>query len=248
MRSNGLTAASYSPVADLEPVTAELLLRELKAHGVAAYAKPVESTAAAGLDGSEVRSGVKDRLYVDAAESARVRELIDRRDPQLVAENDDLRWAQLVAGFDLPHNGAVAPWPVSEDLAPGPAHLDQAEPNAGTASAPPASPLPAARRSFDDDFMASTSAARDSKEDDPERFVPASPPPLPKLSPVKQVAWLGVLGGPLLLLLAALFSLVVPPWLTFLGVAGFVGGFITLVATMGDHSDGDWDSGNGAVV
>ena len=43
MRSNGLTAATYTPVADLDPAVAETLLDDLKSQGVAAYAKPVEA-------------------------------------------------------------------------------------------------------------------------------------------------------------------------------------------------------------
>jgi hypothetical protein len=62
------------------------------------------------------------------------------------------------------------------------------------------------------------------------------------------VAWLGVLGGPVLLLFAALFQITPPDWLAFLSVLAFIGGFITLVATMSGRDDGDWGSGNGAVV
>ena len=75
-----------------------------------------------------------------------------------------------------------------------------------------------------------------------------APPPLPKLDPHKQVAWLGLVGGPLLLVIAALFTVALPAWLSFLAVAGFVGGFVTLIATMDDRTDEDRDSDDGAVV
>ena len=112
MRSNGLTAATYTPIADVEPPVAAGLLEDLRALGVAAYTTPAQSTSMSGFDGPEVRSGVRDRLYVDAASAARVRELIANRDPGLIDDNEDLTFAQLVAGFDRPLGG-VAPWPVA---------------------------------------------------------------------------------------------------------------------------------------
>src|SRR5262249_4924621 len=117
MRSNGLTAATYTPVADLDPAVAETLLEDLRAQGVAAYAKPVESTSAGGFDRPEFRVGVKERLYVDSSAAAKVRELIASVDPELLAANEDLTWAQLVAGYDRPLDDSIAPWPVDEDLA-----------------------------------------------------------------------------------------------------------------------------------
>jgi len=77
--------------------------------------------------------------------------------------------------------------------------------------------------------------------------VPQPPPPLPRLEPYKQLAWAGVIGGPALLLLGALFTVGLPDWLSVLAVGGFVVGFLTLVATMDDRDD-DWDPGSGAVV
>jgi hypothetical protein len=54
--------------------------------------------------------------------------------------------------------------------------------------------------------------------------------------------------GPVLLLLVALFHLDLPDWVAFLGVLGFIGGFIALVATMNDRDDGEWGPDDGAVV
>jgi hypothetical protein len=70
---------------------------------------------------------------------------------------------------------------------------------------------------------------------------------LPVLEPWQQLAWVGVVGGPLLLLVAVLFSISLPTWMTLLAVGGFIGGFVTLVARM-DSGDTDDDPGNGAVV
>jgi hypothetical protein len=46
----------------------------------------------------------------------------------------------------------------------------------------------------------------------------------------------------------AVFRYTPPGWLTLIGVVGFIGGFVTLVATMTDADDGDWGPDNGAVV
>lgn len=282
MRSNGLTAPAYTPVADLEPVLATALLAELKAQGVAAYTKPVESTTTSGFDRPEFRDRVRDRLYVDAEASARVRELLADRDPELLDGNEDLTWAQLVAGFDQPLVTDVPPWPLAEgypdpgtgrDDAPArpprfrdpasegkPPFADRRQKTSGLGRGTPGDELvpptvdPASADhvgphsgGFDDaDFLASTSQS--AQADDIDRFVPDPPPPLPRLAPHRQAAWLGVLGGPVLLLLAALFQIVPPDWVAFLSVLAFIGGFVTLVATMSSRDDGDGGSGNGAVV
>lgn len=277
MRSNGLTAPAYTPVADLDPVLATALLADLRQQGVAAYTKPVEASSTSGFDRPEFRIAVRDRLYVDAAASAHVRDLLSERDPHLLDDNDDLTWAQLVAGFDQPLADGVPPWPVEEDLAPAdgsdspspspsdPAGTDilpftdrrnraggwgsrdaSGDPAAGVSDRERADPAEPHREPFDDaDFLASTSktAARDD-----DSFVPDPPPPLPRPAPHRQVAWLGVVAGPLLLLLVALFGISLPDWVSFLGVLGFIGGFIALVATMTDRDDGEWGSDDGAVV
>ncbi len=257
MRSNGLTASSYSPVADLDPRVADAFLLELKEQGVAAYTRPVESTSMSGFDRPEIREGVLDRLYVDAAESDQVRGQLTAQDPSLAASSDDLTWAQIVAGFDQPVTAAVNPWPANEDLDFSPSSDSSRDET--PSSEPAARPGPVgdlegwlAQRDATsladegaDDSSRSRSAAR---EDDVDRFVPPTPPPLPKLEPYKQLAWVAVLGGPLLLLVGVLFSLVLPAWLSVLAVGGFVGGFVTLIATMDDGDDDEWTSGNGAVV
>jgi hypothetical protein len=264
-------------VADLDPVLATALLSDLRDQGVAAYTKPVESSSATGFDRPEFRSNVRDRLYVDAAASALVRDLLSERDPHLLDVNDDLTWAQLVAGFDQPVAEGVAPWPIQEDFGPadsaesasspgasGPAGTDilpftdrrnragglgprdeTGDQSAARSDRQHDDPAQPHRESFDDaDFLASTSktAARDE-----DSFVPEPPPPLPRLAPHRQVAWLGVVAGPLLLLLVTLFGISLPNWVSFLGVLGFIGGFIALVATMTDRDD-EWGSDDGAVV
>lgn len=234
MRSNGLTASSYSPVADLDPQAAEALLGDLRQRGVAAYTKPVETSSTVGLDGAEFRVAVKERLYVDASASGSVRELIAHVDPTSDLDNDDLTWAQIVAGFDAPVTSATAGWPPQEDL------TDRDADGRFDAGTEPCNPPPPPR-------AGASRAPFDAHRID-ESFIPPEPPPLPRLKPAQQLAWLGLAGGPLLLLMAALFTIALPVWLSLAAVVGFVGGFLALVATMEDRQGPDGGSDDGAVV
>jgi hypothetical protein len=254
MRSNGLTAPTYTPVADLVAPVAAAMLDDLRALGVAAYTTPVTSSTIPGLDRPEQLDGVRERLYVDTRSADAVRDLIVRRDPSMVEQNDDLTFAQLVAGFDRPLGGTIAPWPVDEDLSGNDARvIDERD---AAAPVEPDTEGDAGRRRWgdrgdntvgsDDEFLAVTWRSRDDASDRGEHFVPDPPAPLPHLEPYKQLAWAGVIGGPLTLLIAALTGLDLPQWLSWLAIVGFVGGFITLVASMSD--DDDWDPDDGAVV
>ena len=80
-----------------------------------------------------------------------------------------------------------------------------------------------------------------------EHFVPPEPPPLPKLEPRRKLAWIGLFGAPLLMLIAVVAGLTFPDWFIALMVASFIGGFVYLVATMRRGSD-DWPGDDGAVV
>lgn len=86
---------------------------------------------------------------------------------------------------------------------------------------------------------------------DEGHFIPPEPPPLPEADTTTKFAWLAVVGGPVLMLLAVLLQWDMTWWLTTLCVGGFLGGFVTLVARMkGDDEDDDGfdDPGRGAVV
>ncbi len=110
------------------------------------------------------------------------------------------------------------------------AQLDDEPPD----DAPPASPT-----SVD---ATPPPAAREEPE---ERFVPPVPPPAPRLPLPKRLAWLAVLGSPALLVLALLVSYDVPALVGYGLVAGFVGGFGYLVATMQRADERDpWDDGS----
>ncbi|MFC9705513.1 hypothetical protein ACFTWD_33030 [Streptomyces sp. NPDC056943] len=82
-------------------------------------------------------------------------------------------------------------------------------------------------------------------------FVPPEPPPLPEADATTKFAWLGVVGGPVLMLVAVLLQWDMTWWLTTVCVGGFLGGFATLVGRMkhdDDDDDGFGDPGRGAVV
>ncbi|WP_374773603.1 hypothetical protein OG756_11715 [Streptomyces sp. NBC_01310] len=73
-------------------------------------------------------------------------------------------------------------------------------------------------------------------------------PELPQADTTTKFAWLAVVGGPVLLLLAVLLQWDMTWWLTTLGIGGFLGGFATLVARMQHDDEDDDDPGRGAVV
>ncbi|MFJ7067125.1 hypothetical protein [Streptomyces sp. NPDC101115] len=86
---------------------------------------------------------------------------------------------------------------------------------------------------------------------DEGHFVPPEPPPLPEADTTTKFAWLAVVGGPVLMLVAVLFQWDMTWWLTTVCVGGFLGGFATLVARMkhdDEDDDGFDDPGRGAVV
>ncbi|NGO12995.1 hypothetical protein G5C60_36705 [Streptomyces sp. HC44] len=98
------------------------------------------------------------------------------------------------------------------------------------------------------DYKAPEPAEEDFDEDDEGHFVPPEPPPLPAADTTAKFAWLAVLGGPILLLLAVLLGWNMTWWLATVGIGGFLGGFTTLVMRMRPDDEDDDDPGRGAVV
>jgi hypothetical protein len=235
VRSNGLTAPAYTPVADVDPRLADALLDELRERGIAAYAEPVATTSMTGLNGPEFVTGAVDRLYVASSGADDVRRLIREHHTDLVdAANEDLSWAQIVADFDQPVAAEKRVWPAEEEL-PDPSQVafeSHSKPDAAG----------------DEEQLPDPDQAEDPPRvpDRDDHFVPPPPPPLPSLDPVTQVAWVGLIGGPLLLLVAVIFGLSLPTFVSGLALIGFVGGFVTLVARMQRDDPDDPDSG--AVV
>ncbi|CAM5361715.1 hypothetical protein [Streptomyces griseomycini] len=168
--------------------------------------------------------------------------------------DEDAAWAAIVAGYgeEPPDPPGAKPFKSVEDLAllesgtndeeagaeaPRKAEDKPAKPLGGSVSfAPGVGPRDYSPSEPSDD------------ESDEGHFVPPEPPPLPEADATAKFAWLGVLGGPLLLLLAVLLGWEMTWWLTTLSIGGFLGGFATLVMRMRTDDEDDEDPGRGAVV
>ena len=80
--------------------------------------------------------------------------------------------------------------------------------------------------------------------EDEGRFVPPPPPPIPRPEPRRGLAWAGLFGAPLVLLVALVLGIYLPGWLSLILVAGFVGGFLYLVSTMPTEPRDPGDDGS----
>ena len=143
-------------------------------------------------------------------------------------EEDDEAWRAIVENF-----GERAelddPEPASEtrtepEPEPGPA----AGPDPDPAPEPPPAPPPAPAPPVDDE----------------DRFVPPEPGPLPVPAPDRGIAWIGVFGAPVVLLVSLLAGIDLPRWVGWLMVAWFVGGFVYLVHQMPREPRDPWDDGS----
>jgi hypothetical protein len=168
----------------------------------------------------------------------------------------DAAFAAIVADFANSPPAGAGPWPAAEDV-------EEDEPRSGEepaargpdAAAPDAGRLSPGRRAprhrLPDGSAASgayelgTGYGADDA-DDQDRFVPPDPPPITSTDLPSRLAWLGVIGGPVFLLVAALVWRTLPTVVVIIALAAFIGGFITLVARLPrDRGDG---SDDGAVV
>ena len=131
-RNNGLFAAEYAVVGDVDPRVGEHLLDVLGNRGIAAYLQPSADqhpiTRLTTLPGRPV-----DRLFVDRRELGTAREFYDIAtadtagaiDPDGLnaapapaarsATDFEAAWASIVASFDAPPAAGPHPWPASED-------------------------------------------------------------------------------------------------------------------------------------
>lgn len=270
-RGNGLTAAEYTPLADLSAGHADGVLTALRDAGVAAYVAPITAEAR-GPAGSGEQDEPGQRLYVDAAARGRAEQVLMERLPGPRDAAPDSAVADAVTidslepvDADLPEadasgdalNGTVRDedtiW--QEIVAgydaettdppswPDRENIEDAGPRITAARIiRPAEP-PLSRP----DPEAEPGEEPSSGEGDDEHYIPPPPPPLPRTDATTKFAWIGLAGGPLYLLLSALLQWDGPGWATFAAVAAFVGGFVTLVLRMGDERKDDGPD-DGAVV
>ena len=250
MRGNGLSADTYVAVADLDPITADVLLAELRSRGVAAYAADSPEPGPAGQ---------VDRLYVDATAEDQARSMIDE---QLAASTDapsaptnplahpwgdagtpqdaldfDAAFADIVAGFHSPAAPAGR-WPADEDLPPGP-------PSSITG------PVPGPTVGWEDvlrpQLPGPGGAGAGAADDTQDRYVPPPPPPLGRPGLRTAAAWLAVTGGPAVLFAAAIFGWHLDDLALLAAAVAFLVGFVVLVAGLRDDSEPD-DGDDGAVI
>ncbi|MEU9201689.1 hypothetical protein [Streptomyces sp. NPDC048332] len=175
--------------------------------------------------------------------------------------DEDAVWRAIVEGYgeEPPDPPGARPFRSVEDLALPEEDSVAPDPDKGLGKSrpkPPEKPLGssvvfAPGVGGPRDYEPAESAEGDIDDDDDSgegHFVPPEPPPLPEADVTAKFAWLAVIGGPVLLLLAVLLQWEMTWWLTTVCVGGFLGGFATLVARMEhDDEDGD-DPGRGAVV
>ncbi|MGZ4654241.1 hypothetical protein [Oryzihumus sp.] len=165
-------------------------------------------------------------------------------------------FAAIVADFAIPAPDGGGPWPAAEDVGPDEPPAADARPAAGS---PDAAGADAAHgrslrgpRHRQPDGSAAPGYELGGEFDAVEpggphdRFVPPDPPPISSTDLTSRLAWIGVIGGPVFLLIAALVWRTLPTLVVIAALAGFIGGFITLVARLPrDRGDG---SDDGAVV
>ncbi|MEY2230949.1 MULTISPECIES: hypothetical protein [Streptomyces] len=187
--------------------------------------------------------------------------------------DEEAAWAAIVAGYgqEPPDPPGARPFrPIEnlllpeEDVKPlppesGPDPKADPEPDPKPDPKPHAEPGPAAALGSSVVFAPGVGMAgpRDHSPAEPKdddltpaeegHFVPPEPE-LPPADTTSKFAWLAVVGGPVLLLLAVLLQWEMTWWLTTLGIGGFLGGFATLIARMQHDEDDDDDPGRGAVV
>ncbi|MGY1738546.1 MULTISPECIES: hypothetical protein [unclassified Geodermatophilus] len=224
-RDNGLDAALWAPLRDVDPRVGEHLLDVLRDAGIAAYLEPAADV------GPYTRtvflpSPPADRLFVDRTRLGEGRSLVERhaddhapaggpaaeRRPLRRDLDEDAEWARIVAAYEAEHGRTVV-----EDAEP-------AEP----AVVRPAAPPP-------DD------------EDDPlaeEHYEPPPAPPVPMPSPSTLYAVLLAAAGVVLVGAPGVLGLRTETGLV-LGVAALVGSAALALSRMRDRDD---DGDDGAVV
>lgn len=217
-RDNGLDAALWSPLRDVDPRVGEHLLDVLREAGIAAYLEPATDV------GPYTRtvflpSPPSDRLFVDRARVREGRELVEQHGDEHPSErtaaprarrevDEDAEWTRIVSAYEAEHGRVVV------DREP--------------ADAPPPAPheLPVLDRPE-------------------EHFEPPPPPPVGVPSPNTLYASLLIAVGALLVIAPGAVGLTLDVGLV-LGVAAVIGGGYLLVSRMRERSVEDGD--DGAVV
>jgi len=253
---------SFIAIIDVDDSVASAVLEELAREGIAAYAEPLVEPSGGTLPSlaAEVR------IHVDRSRVPVARAIITSRLPQagsrflsprdtaapaLSSEEVDEAWAKLVQGWE-PDSGSTGDgrdrggsglserlirrqgptsrhpeYPINPEHPVDPS--DGPEPSAGSSTGP-------RDYALDHDLL--------DDADDAEGFIPPEPPPLPRpRHTLDIVGWSAAIGGPTVLVANQVLAW--GSWLSGIGVAAFMGGFVLLVARMRTERDHD---DPGAVV
>jgi hypothetical protein len=222
-RDNGLDAALWTPLRDVDPRVGEHLLDVLREAGIAAYLEP-SADVSPYTRTVYLPSPPSDRLFVDRARRAEARGLVDRnadeharrQQPSRSVRRDldeEAEWRRIVAALEAEPE------------------LDGAD--AEPAPAPP--PAPAVAAPVDPDLL----------ELPEEHYEPPPPPPLRPPAPASLYAVLLIAAGALLIIAPQVVGLSGDSALV-LGVVGVAAGVAVLVSRMRERSTDDGD--DGAVV
>jgi hypothetical protein len=177
----------------------------------------------------------------------------------------DAAFAEIVAGWDDETTDPVPRWPASEDTASEDTASDAGSDPTPDAGAPP----PRGGTGLRDEPSSSMEQIRFVRDHglptpDPspappppgprdwelaaaqdDHYEPPEPPPIPRGDLTSQLAWAGVLLGPVFLLFAGLFWRDVSRLWLALATVAFIAGFVVLVMRLPQSRDEDDD---GAVV
>ena len=145
------------------------------------------------------------------------------------SRDEDLLWRSIVDNY----GDRVTLDPTTDEPTGEPPKEPTEEPTATQVPAPSPEEQPAEARDWLDAY------------DDPEdHFVPPEPERVPTPEPRRLIAWAGVFGVPVAVLVLVVLQVSLPPWASMLCLAWFVGGFGYLVATMRrEPPEDDWDDG-----
>lgn len=169
---------------------------------------------------------------------------VDPETPRTRSKDEDDVWNDLVARFyddtegTTEQRGRVA-WPDVENLSAP----DEHQTRLGDILAN----LP--RDPGEDDDESREEDRRRAEAELEGHYEPPPPPPLLQGDRVGIAAWIGLLGGPVLLFGAAFLGFTLPNGIMFLAVAAFLTSFVVLILRMTDaRPPGDNGPDNGAVV
>ena len=226
MRSNGIPAARFDVLRDVDQLVSPRLLQLLAEAGIAAYARQRANAV------DPTRFDVVDRLWVDATRRDEAAQLVDEHLPALSAlleHDDDAMFAEIISGWDDDGGSPVGAWPVQEDVDPDAPSVDDAfasadEPPTGVRRRliRPAQQLP---------------APVVAPEDLDDHFIPLPPPPLPRLGKPTIVGLSALLVGAGFLVVIWLTGLYVDvdPSVRWLALVCALAGGVSLLARMRDR-------------